>query len=155
MEDLKPCPFCGASDTSDVYVDRLQNDGRRWAVRCDALDCIVEGPHRATKREAITAWNTRTDVSNALIAAAYEAAAQTAEQASEHYVAMAIEKLNGGHARAAFDAATRASKIEGMREAAEAVRDSRPIKGSQLIEVTDTDASKIITALIEELETAK
>ncbi|MBY6005413.1 Lar family restriction alleviation protein [Salipiger bermudensis] len=58
---LKPCPFCGASDPSDVYVDRLQSDGRRWAVLCTATDCLVEGPHRATKREAIAAWNTRDD----------------------------------------------------------------------------------------------
>ena len=59
MDKLAPCPFCGGSDPSEVYADRLQNDGRRWAVRCDFLDCIVEGPHRATKREAIAAWNSR------------------------------------------------------------------------------------------------
>jgi len=57
MSDLKPCPFCGASDPSEVFVDR--HEPRRWAVFCTALDCIVEGPHRATKREAIEAWNTR------------------------------------------------------------------------------------------------
>ena len=58
-DELKPCPFCGASDPSDVFVGRLQSDGRRWAVACEATDCLTEGPHRATKREAIAAWNTR------------------------------------------------------------------------------------------------
>lgn len=61
-QGLLPCPFCGASDPSDVFVNRLQSDGRRWTVYCTATDCLTEGPHRATKREAIAAWNTRSDL---------------------------------------------------------------------------------------------
>lgn len=56
---LKPCPFCGSDNAGDIWVDRLQQDGRRWAVVCRATDCIIDGPHRATRREAITAWNSR------------------------------------------------------------------------------------------------
>lgn len=55
--ELKPCPFCGARD---VFVER-RTDGYSWEVTCDAAECSVAGPVRATKREAIAAWNTRVD----------------------------------------------------------------------------------------------
>lgn len=57
--DLLPCPFCGASDKSDVFVER-HADEISWEVSCNATDCLAAGPLRKTRREAVTAWNTRT-----------------------------------------------------------------------------------------------
>lgn len=54
---LAPCPFCGS--TTSLDYDRRVLDPNRWSVSCCATDCICEGPSRATKREAIAAWNHR------------------------------------------------------------------------------------------------
>lgn len=50
-EDLKPCPFCGSSDTNE-------NDqgGIAW-VGCN--DCGTEGPTTDMLWEAIELWNRR------------------------------------------------------------------------------------------------
>lgn len=55
---------------------------------------------------------------------------------------MAIERLNVGHARAAYDAAIRAAKIEGMREAANRANGCDRV----------SEVAPAITALIEETE---
>ena len=57
-QEPNPCPFCGAHDSSEVFAER-RSDDRTWEVTCDADECIAAGPVRATKREAIAAWNTR------------------------------------------------------------------------------------------------
>ncbi|WP_086650833.1 Lar family restriction alleviation protein [Acetobacter cibinongensis] len=57
-DELKACPFCGdahklvATDTDEVSALVLNN----W-VSCE--NCYAEGPVRAKRSEAITAWNTR------------------------------------------------------------------------------------------------
>lgn len=57
-EELKACPFCGdahklvATVTDEVSALVLNN----W-VSCE--NCNSEGPVKATRSEAITAWNTR------------------------------------------------------------------------------------------------
>lgn len=60
MNELKPCPFCGAEvevkDDCDVY----------W-IECDCLSTSCCGCSRAgmsgeTKQQAIAAWNTRAPV---------------------------------------------------------------------------------------------
>jgi len=48
--DLKPCPFCGASDTSECF-------GNAAFIRCRQCGC--EGPRRIAKHEAAAAWNRR------------------------------------------------------------------------------------------------
>lgn len=49
--ELKPCPFCGGTNTSAA------DTGVHW-VACNS--CDAEGPIRDTGHEAIAAWNTRT-----------------------------------------------------------------------------------------------
>lgn len=56
-EELKSCPFCGDAHKLIATV----NDPRElllnnW-VSCE--NCNSEGPVKATRSEAITAWNTR------------------------------------------------------------------------------------------------
>ena len=54
MAELKPCPFCG-----DIAIgpERFNKTGRPiWMISC-ASWCIVM--YRATKKEAIEAWNRR------------------------------------------------------------------------------------------------
>lgn len=81
-EELKPCPFCGETET-----DIARHESRRWSIQCHATDCICEGPHRATKREAVAAWNQRVDTAipkaeaDAMVAAARRDAAYVAAHA--------------------------------------------------------------------------
>jgi Lar family restriction alleviation protein len=87
---LKPCPFCGAADSSEVFVER-RDDGRTWEVTCDATDCIAAGPVRPTKREAVAAWNRRADLAPADVMAdarvdALVALLTEARGDLEHYV---------------------------------------------------------------------
>jgi Lar family restriction alleviation protein len=61
--ELKPCPFCGRTDTLDPN-DNFGGD-RPYAVVCGLEDsqereaCNYVGPEGATKAEAIAKWNTR------------------------------------------------------------------------------------------------
>lgn len=107
--------------------------------------------------EATTCFQeyTRTDISNALIAAAYEAAAGKAEarydlcerdnvgecKLRKCAIGRVVRALTPSDARAAYDAAIRAAKIKGMREAKEACDSAG-----------DFRAADAITALIEETE---
>lgn len=63
MDELKPCPFCGAEilDMDYDYIpnkdDRLSN--REWWITC--YECPCQGVRIVgTKKEAIKAWNQRT-----------------------------------------------------------------------------------------------
>jgi len=52
--DLKPCPFCGATETT-ILNGPVEDD---WcAVSCDK--CYAAGPHNYTDPHAIAAWNRR------------------------------------------------------------------------------------------------
>ena len=52
--DLLPCPFCGCA--------RIYERG----FRCfECLECRAEGPTKATKAEAVAAWNTRAALTRA------------------------------------------------------------------------------------------
>ena len=48
-EELKPCPFCGATFLG------VQPGG--WWVWCE--NCGAEGPAKHTREESIAAWNRR------------------------------------------------------------------------------------------------
>lgn len=52
MNELKPCPFCGCSDT-----DRHQ-DGSMCQVRCMNCGCLIEGN---SFEDCESDWNTRED----------------------------------------------------------------------------------------------
>jgi hypothetical protein len=71
--NLKPCPFCGGDEQDWRYI----RDGRSLCCsECGAGFNRYNGPIGNTAEDRIAgAWNTRTDHSQALIAAAYEAAA--------------------------------------------------------------------------------
>lgn len=54
-DEMKPCPFCGASGATSIGV--YHNENFSWAY-CDA--CETEGPTvEGGKAEAIAAWNRR------------------------------------------------------------------------------------------------
>ena len=63
MNELKPCPFCGGK------ADMITNDGRTKAEKlryhpcCHNQQCImfVGGIWFNTEKEAIEAWNRRSD----------------------------------------------------------------------------------------------
>lgn len=111
---------------------------------------------------------TRTDISNALIAAAYEAAGKTYTEYRRGYWGRSLQEMDGrvtgairaltpDDARAAYDAAIRAAKIEGMREAAYIASNAclvPPDGGSPTPEEVAVceEAYRRITALIERTE---
>lgn len=61
-ELLKPCPFCGSDDVHFASHPTTA----RWGVICDTCD-VWRDDRCATKGEAATIWNTRADLSDALL----------------------------------------------------------------------------------------
>lgn len=58
MDELKPCPFCGAADGRLVQAfTRATDDFAFWSVEC--LDCGVEVADDESQAAADKAWNTR------------------------------------------------------------------------------------------------
>jgi Lar family restriction alleviation protein len=59
-EKLKPCPFCGKEKITihsiDPDIERF--DDNFWAI---CKSCFSFGPPSNTKKEAIAAWNKRTE----------------------------------------------------------------------------------------------
>lgn len=53
MNELLPCPFCGAEN--DALT--LNSYGDTNYVQCE--DCLMEGPVKETPEEARAAWNRR------------------------------------------------------------------------------------------------
>ena len=56
MTELKPCPFCGRTDT--LHFDRYQSDGK-WCGYIECTECIMTGPVGKLKIDAVNAWNMR------------------------------------------------------------------------------------------------
>lgn len=56
MSELKPCPFCGRTDT--LHFDRYQSDGEWWGY-IECTECIMTGPVGKLKIDAVDAWNRR------------------------------------------------------------------------------------------------
>ena len=82
------CPFCGGDKhmvlppNCTKTGDYNPGDNAQPIVRC--MKCYAEAmgsPWDYTKESAVTAWNTRTDLSQASVAAALEAAAMAAKLA--------------------------------------------------------------------------
>ena len=55
--ELKPCPFCGG----DADLMTPEDDNMRLATAM-CMGCYITGPEKETEAEAITAWNTRADL---------------------------------------------------------------------------------------------
>ena len=56
MEKLKPCPFCGRTDT--LHFDRYQSNGE-WCGYIECTNCIMTGPVGKLKIDVVDAWNRR------------------------------------------------------------------------------------------------
>lgn len=56
--DLMPCPFCDGEDLSEEF--REPEIGMKWLHYIECFDCSCCGPDYEDKKEAIKAWNTRT-----------------------------------------------------------------------------------------------
>ena len=132
--ELLPCPFCGkvAHFCDDVCHSTA------FFVGCETLGCFGNARWDETQEEAVSKWNTRADIANALVAAAYEAAAQEVDcgckcrdavLAAETKVdrwyacaqstcaAMYIRALTPADAKAALEAVRREARAEALREA--------------------------------------
>ena len=57
-EVLLPCPKCRSANLCPTVLKSFADEMDWWNVSCH--NCYHDGPHKATKAEAITAWNTRT-----------------------------------------------------------------------------------------------
>lgn len=66
--DLKPCPFCGATENSGmigycvvpIESFMLNKTLEYYSIGCSRCDCQI-GNYK-TKKEAIEAWNMRADM---------------------------------------------------------------------------------------------
>ena len=56
MEELKPCPFCGAV----AKITRIRGPERPYVVVCQKGECLASvGVYSYTREEAAKAWNRR------------------------------------------------------------------------------------------------
>lgn len=59
MNELKPCPFCGAAPFSGwIGDDTPAGDGGYWDISCPSSEHFA-GTHAEDEEQAIAAWNTR------------------------------------------------------------------------------------------------
>lgn len=54
--ELKPCPFCGRTDTTEISHYR---DSGSWWHFVECTECMANGPVGKLKRQAVDAWNDR------------------------------------------------------------------------------------------------
>ena len=70
--DLKPCPFCGGDAKLISCMGNRLDNGPPWyetkrRVVCSASDCSGAANPAFTDADAIAAWNTRTDMTLAML----------------------------------------------------------------------------------------
>ena len=141
--ELKPCPFCGNAAAEPWFDD----DAERAEVYCTKCSGTATSGYvswlcdDADRKEAIsaavTAWNTRADIADAAVAAAYEAAAVEMDlgahvvsncgidEETQAYTnaARIIRALTPDDAKAALEAVRREARAEALREAAQELSD--------------------------------
>lgn len=97
--ELKPCPFCGGEAEAINYIVEA-------VCSCAKCRATITRQHGHSEDngllESITAWNTRSDHAQALVAAAFKAAAEIID---ERHEARAIRALTPADAVEALDAA--------------------------------------------------
>ena len=60
MAELKPCPFCGGRAFPTEFTYSLDPGYVKvWSVDC--VNCMSQTAEFVTEKEAIEAWNKRTD----------------------------------------------------------------------------------------------
>lgn len=116
--ELKPCPICGNTPDDPIDATRILGVWRIVHRGCLDPNFAVE---RSTKDSAIAAWNARADLSDALVAAAYQDAAnlhQSLWRETSAYKTDQIIKRTPADARTALDALLKAERENALREAA-------------------------------------
>ena len=58
MEELKPCPFCGA-EVKLYSTDKGDTDGSMYSIECEHC-CLDMGSYDMSKKQLVKMWNTRT-----------------------------------------------------------------------------------------------
>lgn len=58
MDELKPCPFCGKTDTLRFERYKISKE---WWCYFECTECIMTGPVENLKKDAVEAWNRRAD----------------------------------------------------------------------------------------------
>ena len=58
---LKPCPFCGGSNSLSIAEHPQEGFGSRYSILCDYREggCGADGPWYHSPEEAAWAWNRR------------------------------------------------------------------------------------------------
>lgn len=62
LVELKPCPFCGAVEVFNGKTDRIaltESNSGCWQVIC--YECLTTSNWYSTQKQAIRAWNRRTE----------------------------------------------------------------------------------------------
>lgn len=79
MNELKPCPFCGATNTDQIEFGSVVDDeGQGTEVACRV--CNIHGPVGANENEARENWNRRSVDASTIRAAALEEAAKLCDE---------------------------------------------------------------------------
>lgn len=77
--ELKPCPFCGGTAKYEpIYDDEAGIRIEHWCGMPESIMGVFIAVEEDTREEAGIKWNTRTDLSEAALAAARRAALQEA-----------------------------------------------------------------------------
>lgn len=62
MAELKPCPFCGATQNGDKLTSRvaLYKSEKTGCIQVHCFKCNTTSDWYDTERQAVRKWNTRT-----------------------------------------------------------------------------------------------
>lgn len=99
MSELKPCPFCGATDGRLEQAAYHTDDMSIWSVEC--LDCGAEIASDASQAEADEHWNRRDP--RILHLEAANAIAVEALKGAEAAMAEMFRYYDGGETRGSYD----------------------------------------------------
>lgn len=101
MDELKPCPFCGKAPTPDFSVI----DGEAaYHFHCQNAECPAwPNVSGETEEDAITAWNTRSPVTDEMVEMAVKALEPFAKAAMGIKAFDPDFPLDGAALRASFD----------------------------------------------------
>lgn len=94
-DELLPCPFCGATSISFWQGNEIGSLERLEGPVCE---CGAAGPMYATRAEAITAWNARTNPSPVSREAVLEEAASVVVRFAAH----GLERKSGDELEETF-----------------------------------------------------